>query len=318
MKRLLAVLLMFLLFSSLLLTGCSGENQIPEESTSDGTMKVAFYRKVAREVQQDGWVYTFVNHGLKDPNADDSDLLRYQFFGINIRYRYDEDYYQLQTHESKDGKTTTTWKVITPLLIWGQGPAAQARDRVLIDEILDRSRTTQELLALDPKDYTFETLDSEMFFRLIREALTGEPQKEGQDPSYWELPSYALLSEPQYLDGYEFQVGFLKATGCVDELYIDVLFETGKGYNDYVQLSDLVENGTATEQQLQAFELIGQITEGIKENEIFIYDADAYRHKKIGQIDFSRLYTLLNNIHNNKIGDYYMTPITVEVKETQG
>lgn len=306
MKRLFAVVIVFLLFSTFLLTAC-----VQEEP-----MKVAFYRKVAREVQDDGWVFTFVNNGLKDPNADDSDCIRYQFFGINIRYRYDDDYYQLQTHESKDGKTTTTWKVITPLLLWGQGSAAQARDRVLIDEILDFSRTPQELLALDPKDYTFETLDSEMVFRLVREALSGEPQKEGQDPRYWELPSYALLSEPQYVDGYEFQVGFLKETGCVDELYIDVLYQTGTGYNDYVQLSDLVENGTATEQQQEAFALIGRITEGIKESESFIYDAGSYRHTKIGQLNFARLYTLLNNIHNNKLGDYHIMPITVEVKET--
>ena len=55
--------------------------------------------------------------------------------------------------------------------------------------------------------------------------------------------------------------------GCVDELWIDLLYQTGEGYRDYVQLSDLVASGEADAEQREAFALLGQVAERVKDSE---------------------------------------------------
>lgn len=281
--------------------------------------EVMFFRKVARETLDNGWVYTFVYEDFKDATADDSDLIKYSFFGINLRYKYDDNYISKVVHtpeEPKKGKPYTEI-IIPPFLMLGEGSQGDKNDMQLIEKILDSQKSVGELLALNPDDYTFESVDKEMFFRLMKTALTGEPQKENTDKSYWEKPSDAFFSESAYLSGYKFQIAFLQETGCVDELFIDVLYQNGNGYKDYVQLSDLVENNTATPEQKRAFERIVKITEEIKESENYITNANEYKNETIGGVDFSRLYNFLNNIHTNKFELYHENPRIETIEGTE-
>ncbi len=277
MKKITALLICFSML--LLFSSCNEVN-------------AAFFRKVARESFDDGWVYTFVYEDLKDEQADDSSICKYSFFGMNLRYRYDK------TSASQLDNVQFSFQS------FGEGSDAQAEDMILVKKILDYSLSVEELLALNPDDYEFKELDKDLFFRLMRTALTGEPQKEAEDLLYWDKPSYAFLWEPDYTDGYRFQIAFLQETGCVDEIYIDVLYKTGDGAADYVQLSDLVEKGEATAEQKKAFDKIKEIVSGIKENELYIFNAEEYKDLMLGDIDFSRLYTFLDNIHNNKFDNY--------------
>ena len=254
---------------------------------------------------------------LKDETADDSDIIKYSFFGINLRYKYNDDYITKVTHLPEDSDDRAYTQIITPtFLALGEGSDAEKRDMQLIESILDSSKTVDELLALNPDDYEFEVVDKNMFFRLMTTALTGEAHKESSNLSYWEKPSYAFMSEKMYIDNYKFQIAFLQGAGCVDELYIDVLFKNGEGYKDYVQLSDMIDNNTATEEQKQAFETITKIVNDIKENENYIVNADEYKDKTIADIDFYRLYDILNDIHENNFEPYYENP-HVEIIECQ-
>lgn len=300
---------------SLVLALCSCSMQNPTTSNNaEGNNDILFYRKVAREFNDDGWVYTFVNNGWKDPDADDSNLYKFQFFGINLRYKYNENYIQTITRELPNGEIYIE-RVIPTCLILGTGLDAEKRDMQLIEEILyNKNYSAEELLALDPDDYTFEVIDKEMFFRLMRTALTSEPQAEGEDKSYWEKPTYAFFTEPDWRDGYKFQIAFVQETGGVDELYIDVLFKTGEGYDDYIQLSDLIDAQSATADQTQAFEMIKSITMAIRERDNFMATAEDYKNIIIDGIDFSRLYTFLKNIHENKFDQYYESPIIEKVE----
>ncbi len=304
---------MVLLCVLVVLSSCSViDGDDPKQTV--GSSDVLFYRKVAREVDADGWVYTFVNTGWKDENADDSSLIKYQFFGINLRYKYDENYIDTITRELPNGEKYIE-RVIPTCLILGTGSDAEKRDMQLIEEIIDyKSKSIEDLLALDPDDYTFEIIDKEMFFRLMRTALTSEPQSEGTDMSYWEKPTYAFFTEPDWRDGYKFQIAFVQETGGVDELYIDVLFKTGEGYDDYIQLSDLIDAQSATAHQTQAFEMINSITMAIREKDNFLATAEDYKNIIIDGIDFSRLYTFLKNIHENKFDQYYESPIIEKVE----
>lgn len=307
MKKKVATLLsIFSILCILLFSSCSHELNIP------------FTRKVAREVTSDGWVYTFVHNEFKDKDADDSSLIKYKFFGMNIRYKYDENYITsfIRVPESEKGGKPYT-EIITPtFLALGEGSDAEKEDMQIIEKILDSSHSVEYLLNLNPDDYQFKSIDKDMFFRLMKTALTSEPQKEGTDMSYWEKPSYAFFTEEAYIDEYKFQIAFLQETGCVDELYIDVLYRTGDKYNDYVQLSDMIDNNTATQEQKQVFDLITKIVKDIKENENFVYNSDSYKDTTIGEIDFFRLYTFLNNIHENKYSLYQDAPIIEIVTQT--
>ncbi len=230
--------------------------------------------KSAWEMTEDGWVYIF-NYDDTYDGKHSSDMIHYSFMGINLRYRYDDDYIQTIVHDASDspGGVPFTQRLIPSCLIAGSGPEAEARDMELINNgILDPNKdlTNEELLALDPDDYEFESIDKKMFFRLIHEALTGDPPENKQDSSYWDKPAWALYSEQMYIDDYKIQIGFIQSMGYIDEVYIDVLYPTGDGYCDYVQLSDMVEDGSATKEQREAFEKIQTIVNACKEEECYI------------------------------------------------
>ena len=122
---------------------------------------IMFYRKVARRTLDNGWVYTFTREGMKD--GDDSQTFKYIFYGINIKYKYAEKYGGISSEENLN----TGW------LLFGDSSEAEKRDAQLVRSILSNDKTDEELLALNPDDYTFEVLDKDMFFELMREALMG-------------------------------------------------------------------------------------------------------------------------------------------------
>lgn len=325
-NRLLAIILLAVLL--LCLTGCKkdpveAEREAMEEKydvngadpyhiRSPGGFNVWVYEKIARRVTDDGWVFTFEQYGSK--TGDNSNLCRYSFSGFNLRYRYDDAYIQTITHQSDSG-TVIRERRIPSMLDWGYGSLTQQRDRALIETILTNDKEPEDLLALDPGDYRFENIDGELFFGLMREALTGERHKEGTNSAYWDILGKAFLTEPVALDGYKLQIAYLSTLGCVDEIYIDVIYPTGEGYKDYVQLSDLVETGEATQEQREAFALLRQIGERIKAEDSFIAGAEDYQSKVIGGIDFSRLARFLCNLHENKWEQYQVDDIYEEIKE---
>lgn len=301
----------------------AGSNLIPtkvpaEEIHNPGGFDIAWQEKTARRGMDDGWVFSFIQYTYKD--GEDSDLCRYSFFGVNLRYRFDNAYRLLEWHEkenpnpsvqqyddylqnpSNSGSDASLY--IPRFLSWGDGSAAQRRDAEKIKAILTNDKEPEDLLALDPADYEFESIDKALFFGLMREALTGAPHEERTDLSYWEHQAVDVLVEPEWEDGYRFQIGFLMSSGCVDEMLIDVLYQTGEGYADYVQLSDLVEAGTATPEQQEAWTLIQSVVEQVKEMDHFLARTDLYRDKIISGIDFNRLLRFLTDLNEAKDDAY--------------
>ena len=266
--------------------GAMPDGEITEDSN------IMFYRKVARRKLDNGWVYTFTREGMKDGN--DSEVFKYIFYGINIKYKYAEKFGGI----SSENNLNTGW------LLFGEGSEAEKRDAQLVRSILSNDKTDEDLLALNPDDYTFEVLDKDIFFELMREALTGEAQAEGKDQNYWDKPYFVFLNEQKYTDDYKFQICGLNETGLIDELFIDVLYKTGSGEMEYVQLSDLVASGNATEGQAEVYSLIQTIVSDIKDNTSYIYNADSYRGKIVDGIYFSRLCDFLEDMHNNRFEDY--------------
>lgn len=303
------------------------------ELHNPGGFDLRFSRKVARRVLPDGWVFTFIQNLNKSEADDDSDLIRYEFFGVNLRYRYDDEYIQVVSHRGTDPEPYTqryadylrrpaeipgSGAVLRELYVpsrlnWGEGSEAQRRDMEQIDAILNSGMTPEALLALDPADYSFESFDKTIFFELMREALNGEPHEEGTDLSGYELQPVALLTEPVWEDGCKLQVAYLSEMGCIDELFIDLLYKTGEGRRDYIQLSDLVETGEADPEQRELFELLQTVAERVKTSERFLAGAELYRGRTLGGVDLDRLWKFMSDLHENKPEAYYelVTPETI-------
>lgn len=309
----------------------AGSNWLPArvpatELHNPGGFDMAWQTKTARRTTDDGWVFSFVQYTNKD--GDDSELCRYSFFGVNLRYRFDDAYRMAEWHEGDDpnpktqqydeylqspaGSGEDASLYVPGRLNWGEGSAAQRRDAEKIAALLTNDKEPEDLLALDPVDYEFETIDKALFFGLMREALTGEPHEERTDLSYWEHQPVDVLAEPDWEDGYRFQIGFLMSSGCVDELFIDVLYQTGEGYADYVQLSDLVEAGTADPEQQEAWALIRSLTEQIKETDCFLAGAERCRDKTVSGIDFNRLLRFLTDLNEGGRDDAYREMIDLK------
>ncbi len=262
-----------------------------------------FSKKMARVVQEDGWVYTFDYLYSKD-GTDSDTLIPFQFYGVNLRYRYNDAYTEtINTTENGKNVTKTVPAVIQ--MLGGANSQGIKNDMKKVAEILDYQNhdvTPEELLAINPEDVVFEELDKDLFFGLIHEALNSEPHPEGDKV----LPVYALMTEPEYLSDYKFQIGFVSDMGTIDVIYIDVLYRTGDAYNDYIQLSDMVDDGTASTEQIQAFDLIKSISDGIVRDNTFMYEYGANKNKNIANIDFLRLYNFLKDIENNNYNKYIL------------
>ena len=262
-----------------------------------------FSKKMARVVQEDGWVYTFDYLYSKD-GSDSDTLIPFQFYGINLRCRYNDAYTEtINTTENGKNVTKTVPAVIQ--MLGGANSQGIKNDMKKVAEILDYQNqdvTPEELLAINPEDVVFEELDKELFFGLMNEALNAEPHPEGDNV----LPVYALMTEPEYLSDYKFQIGFVSDMGTVDVIYIDVLYRTGDAYNDYIQLSDMIDDGTASTEQKQAFDLIKSISAGIVRDNNLMYEHGSNKDKKIADIDFFRLYNFLNDIENNNYDRYLL------------
>ena len=227
--------------------------------------------------------------------------------GVNLRYRYNEDYVTTVTY-MEDGEKKTK---IVPQTIQVLGEANDSGIKNDMEEIADILKyqagevTTQELLDLTVDDLTFEELDENIFIELVQAALKGEAHKEG---NYDYLPQYALLTEPEYLNDYKFQVGFVSSVGCIDVIFIDVLYRTGNDYDSYKQLSDIIDSGTASDEQKKIYNMIEEITTGIVENNNILYALGEYENENIDNIDFSRLYSFLKEIEANNYYKYIIEP----------
>lgn len=294
-KRFISILLAAVL--SIVLFSCSGQKESTEESWSPDDW--AFAETVAREVTDDGWVYTFSFQYSKQGTIMQS-TIPFTFTGVNLRYRYNDNYYTVTT--DSDG---VEHKELIPVLLLGTSDSeAVKRDMQYIHKLIayDGETVTKEsLLALGPEDIELEEIDEEMFLRLMHEALTGEPHEYGQNG---DLPIYAMLTSPEYIDGYKFQIGFTDVVGCVDVIFIDVLYESEEGKYGYVQLSDLIDANTATPEQIELYNTIQEISKGIVENNELMYGFEENGDKIIDDVKFSELYIFLKDISEKKLSKY--------------
>ncbi|MBE6843851.1 MAG: hypothetical protein E7510_13655 [Ruminococcus sp.] len=243
-----------------------------------------FSKQISRQINDDGWVYTFEHFYMKE-QTDDVGIIPFTFSGINLRYVY-------------NASGEKAWQ------LGGENSSVEeSADLEKIADLLDyqnQTVTPDDLKHIDVDDIELSVIDENMFVDLVHQALEGEPHKESDK---YLLPTYAILAEREFIDNYKFQIGFLSELGCVDVIYIDVLYRSDEANCGYIQLSDMIDSNSASAEQIRAFDLISDISQGIAANNDLMYNKNENKQSIIGNIDFSRLYNFLEDIEND---DYMM------------
>ena len=146
------------------------------------------------------------------------------------------------------------------------GSEAEKKDLDIIYNLPAEKRPEEEMMKLTKKDLNLTVIDPSLVLRLIKETIAKEPHIESNKPAYGDMPPQGFLAEPVYIDGYKFQMNFIMCMGYFEEVLIDVRYQTGNGYADYNQLSDLIDQGLATLEQQQLWQAIQTIQAHIKDD----------------------------------------------------
>ena len=303
-------LLSFIIALMLILSSCGSSSSDGSETSQTDT---GLRYRMAFHIADDGWVYVFDNQyieGSEDYGSQDNGHYPFGFRGINLRYRYNDGFTESFEDMDDDGNKITQTMLQSTLILGRSDSQAERQDMDKIAEYLGYTRegthlTTSELLALTAEDLDFKYIDAEMFLDLMHECLTSENDPHG---GYRGIPTWGLFTEPQYIDNYKFQIGLIGGFGRVEVILFDVLYRTGDGLTDYVQLYDLVKNGEASEEQIQLLNTLQEIERGIVENNDFQYGIDEFKDKVIDDVAFSRLYVMLKNIMELNYGQYVVYP----------
>ena len=278
-KWILFILVVSMVFS---ITGCKQEH--------DNSTGITFSYSTVRHIEDNGWVYTCSYFFNNDGTVDDS-VPPVTFSVINLRHRYG-----------------TPMNTKNPIQMLGDGVSEETdRDMEKIAAFLGygkhgmKALEIEEIMAKDRNSLELEVVDKELFFELLDKAVNGEAVPVGR---YIEHPSYALLCEPAYLDGYCFQIGYMVEMGCIDVMMIDVLYADSNTETGYRQLSDMIEDGTATEEQKELYNTLEAISAGIVENNSYLYGKKEHGKTETADVELKRLYSFLADLEENNYGEY--------------
>lgn len=292
MKKRTFLLLLAALLVVPMLISCSHKNKEPFPKSEHDLRNSCSVRSF-----DDGWTYCF-SYQYFVPERSTEGRYPYLFNVINMKYRYDEKIME-------DPNAVQPQEAMQYYSEEYSDPGI-ASDMRKIGEMLGYEKnvppTKEELLAIDKNSISFEKIDKDLFFEMMKEALTSD---EKEIKKYNEHPTYALLVEPEWINDYKFQIGYRCVNG-VEVIFIELLYKTGSRFNQYVQLSDLVRDGKATEEQKELNKLLEDIEKGIVSENDFLYHINEYKGKKIADVDLSRLADFLTNIESNAINQYFV------------
>ena len=257
----------------------------------------------AYELLDDGWVAQFI-YRIASEGKEDIPYNSYSFTILNMRYRFNEEWDEsVMVDRDRNGNVYyIVHHSISPTKSWFSINERRQADRAVLKELFGRRLMPEEMLELDPASFSFQELDGDLFFRLMKAALTDAQKTKKEAPARQQEYFFDMNVESDYQDGYKYQISYIEQFGYLERIVIDVLYRTGDAYNDYEQLSDLVQNGQADAAQQEAYGLILQIEEAITAQNSFTALQEEYGEKEIGGIDFYRLYTFLTDLET---GDIY-------------
>ena len=216
---------------------------------------------------EDGWYYQF----LIAPSIADGDTNNF-LIGCNLKYSSLDNYYVPVL--SEDGELIDKWPS-EPTLSTSQvsiNGVTEAEEVDIIEEFFDEKQFNREITVQDLGDLELYHLDKKFIVDLFNAAYNSEYDK---TITKFNLSSCSIQSDTEQ-DGYKYNIGVMHVRRGIGAIRIDLL------YNDGTYLSDLIEDGSATNEQKEIYDDFKKIEDYIVENQevnirdVFDLDDDVY------------------------------------------
>lgn len=223
------------------LVGCKKK----EEAT------INFNQRSASVEKEDGWYYMYyIQFNKNDEGTIENPT--YWFGGDNLKYKVLEDYIvPMYENGKKVGETTPA----VPSLLYNK---KYSKELERINAFLDEKKFTDQI-TVDDLELDLTYFKKEDIVELHNMAIQKENATEGK---YIYLPESNIIQD-ELVDGYLWQAGYIGFYGNIAQVNIELIYK-----ND-VYLSDLVEEGKATEEQKAIYNKIEEIEKLILEKQEF-------------------------------------------------
>ena len=275
MKKIIAIIM-----TIVMLCGCSKQENVAEES--DGS-RFSFESQVAYRETEDGWLHYFIIETSKRPGNPTG----YIYDAYNLKY----DEVEGCVIEVMDEKTGVIESYMTTEVPYLTSDNEYDNDFSAVEEYFDNREPAEVIPESEFDELSLEKLDSRLVFELYNEAVSSEKLSDGE---YYYLPE-AHYADEYERDGYRWQVGFFGVHGELIYVNIELI------YNDEIYLSDVICDGTASDEQAKLAELISDIEESMVEKQLFEIEDSIY--DKAGE-EYEEELKRLDKVLENEISKY--------------
>lgn len=269
------------MLSALLLITLSACNKKVEKSNAS---QFNFDTEAASEEGKDGWVYFFTyEYGRK---SAENMKPEYHFNAYNLKYSYIKGY-DIPVISESSGKVE---QLINPKLPYISLNKKFSDDINNISTYFSKKQFKHTIELKDLDGLSLSAISKEQVLRLFNKAIEKGPMSDGK---YGYLPEADLMKEEKELSGYQWQTAYFIAHGNIMNVRIELVS------NGSVYLSDLCEKGKADKNQQEIYKKIKEIErEILKQQKFTVIDNNSA--PTIGNINFSRLYTILQKIQSGE------------------
>ena len=228
----------------------------------------SYAERIAITKGEDGWYYQFLTTTYDNGNDDTNNFL----IGCNLKYSKLDNYYV--PVYSEDGELIDKWPSF-PRLSTSQksiNGVTEADEVGIVDDFFDEKQFRREITVEDLADLKLYHLDKNLIVELFNKSYNTDFDK---TITKFNLSGCSIKSDSEQ-DGYKYNIGVMHLRRGIGVIRIDLL------YSDGTYLSDLVDDGKATNKQKEIYENFKKIEDYIVENQevnirdVFNLDDEVY------------------------------------------
>lgn len=269
---------LFLILGCMSLLICSGcqkqEPKLPELDSDGEPSNHAQVLLLDFKNMEEGWIYKF-QIGIRkedgfskqiEGNYDIGKDTYIAFDGFNLKYKtVDGSGVPVIDHET--GEEISRGSITVPSLSTTDGTRNEIHN---INQYFNHKKFTKDITVEDLEDLELQVFDKDLLVEMYNKALHNEPDSYGNFSS---LPTVALLKSP--VDEHEvWQGGYVLGYGAVKACNFEMIV-------DGVYVSDVVSDGSASEEQKQLQENIQQLEEAIIATQNFTIEGITWKYPEV-------------------------------------
>ena len=242
----------------------NNENDSDSEQEFDPDAWKRYAEKIAIVEGENGWYYQWLISHLEGEEATKNFLI-----GCNLKYSSFADVPGYENENPREFPTLTNSSKTTNGVV-------ESEEGDIIDNYFDEMQFNRAIDINDLDGLDLYNFDKSFIVDLYNKAYNSEYDK---TISKFNLKGCSINSDEgsnDYKDGYKYNIGVMHLRRGIGVIRIDLL------YNDGTYLSDLVESGTASNEQKGIYENFKKIEDYIVENQevnirdVFDLDDEVY------------------------------------------